>query len=426
MTRIACVILGGGRGERLFPLTKERAKPAVPFGCRYRLVDIPISNSIHAGIMEIFIVTQFNSDSLHNHISSTYQFDTFSKGFVRIMAAKQSFTSETGWFLGTADSVRKNLTSFLTTKPDYIMILSGDQLYRMDLRRFFKEHVESKAEISIAATPVSRGTADQLGILKLDKNGFIEHFLEKPGKDVDISELKMPDNFVDEDNREARKEYLASMGIYIFNTETLIKCLDSQYSDFGKELIPEAINKYRVKGFIYRGYWEDIGTIRSFYEANLNLASTFPLFNLYDELKPIYSKRTDLPPSKINACTFRNALAGEGSIITDAFISNSLIGIRTIIDSGASLENVYCMGADFYETDDQRRENIEKGIPNIGIGAGTIIRNAIVDKNVRIGRNCRIGIDSNNRKDGDYNNYFIKEGLVIICKNACLSDGTSI
>lgn len=426
MNRVICVILGGGKGERLYPLTKERAKPAVPFGCRYRLVDIPISNSIHAGIKEIFILTQFNSDSLNNHISSTYQFDTFSRGFVRIMAAKQSYTSATGWFLGTADAVRKNMPSFLTAEPDYVMILSGDQLYRMDLRRFLKEHIESKAEISIAATPVSRVAAAQLGILKLDKKGFIDSFTEKPGSEKDISEYILPDTFVAEDRSQDRKEYLASMGIYIFNTETLKKCLSTDASDFGKELIPDALSKYRVKGFVYRGYWEDIGTIRSFYEANLNLASTFPSFNLYDELKPIYSRRSDLPPSKINACTFRNALAGEGSIITDAFISNSLIGIGTIIDSGASLENVYCMGADHYETDEQRSENAAKGVPNIGIGAGSIIRNAIVDKNARIGRNCRIGIDSNQRNDGDYENYYIKEGIIIISKNACLSDGTSI
>ncbi|MCP5514672.1 MAG: glucose-1-phosphate adenylyltransferase [Spirochaetales bacterium] len=426
MDRIACVILGGGKGERLYPLTKDRAKPAVPFGCRYRLVDIPISNSIHAGIKEIFIVTQFNSDSLHNHISSTYQFDTFTRGFVRIMAAKQSFKSETGWFLGTADAVRKNLASFLVSNPEYFMILSGDQLYRMNLQKFFREHVESGAEVSIAATPVNRETAGALGILKLDDKGFIDTFTEKPGDEKDISEYKMPEKYIVDSKKSERKEYLASMGIYIFNTKTLLKSLDSDFSDFGKELIPDALSKYKVKGYVYGGYWEDIGTIRSFYEANLNLASISPHFNLYDEMKPIYGRRTDLPPSKVNACTFRNALAGEGSIITDAFISNSLIGIRTIIDSGASLENVYCMGADFYETDEQRKVNRSQGIPNIGIGAGSIIGNAIVDKNVRIGRNCRIGIDNIERKDGTYDNYHIRDGLIIINKNACLKDGTSI
>jgi len=425
MSRVICVILGGGKGERLFPLTKERAKPAVPFGCRYRIVDIPLSNSIHAGIKQIFIVTQFNSDSLNNHVTSAYQFDAFSRGFVRIMAAKQSLDSFTGWFLGTADSVRKNFNSFLAYDPDYIMILSGDQLYRMDLRQFFDEHVESKAEISIASTLVTRRAASSFGILSIDGKGFINSFKEKPGPDGDISEFKVPSDKVagEGDNR---KEYLASMGIYIFNTETLKKCLDSDFSDFGKEIIPDALNKYKVKGFIYDGYWEDIGTIRSFYEANLNLASLYPYFNLYDELKPIYSSMAELPPSKINTCTFRNTLAGEGSIITDAFVTNSLIGIRTIIESGTSLENVYCMGADRYETDAQKNENNGKGIPNIGIGAGSIIKNTIVDKNARIGRHCRIGVDSIERKDFDHTDYYLRDGIIIIGKNSTIPDGTVI
>jgi len=425
MNRIVCVILGGGKGERLFPLTKARAKPAVPFGCRYRIVDVPLSNSIHAGIKKIFILTQFNSDSLNNHVTTTYQFDAFSRGFVRIMAAKQSLDSFTGWFLGTADSVRKNFNSFLEHEPDFIMILSGDQLYRMDLEQFFNEHIESKAEISIATTPVTRNAANSFGILSMDKDGFIDNFKEKPAPDEDISEFKMPADKITE-TRDIKKEYLASMGIYIFNIEILKKCLDSDFSDFGKEIIPDALNKYRVKGYIYDGYWEDIGTIRGFFEANLNLASLFPHFNLYDELKPIYGRRAELPPSKINTCTFRNTLAGEGSIITDAFISNSLVGIRTIIDSGASLENVYCMGADWYETDEQKRENSSKNIPNIGIGAGSIIKNTIVDKNARIGRNCRIGIDNIERKDFDNNNYYIRDGIIIIGKNSILKDGTVI
>ena len=424
MRKVVCVILGGGKGERLFPLTKARAKPAVPFGCRYRIVDIPLSNSIHAGIKQIFILTQFNSDSLNNHVSSAYQFDTFSRGFVRIMAAKQSLDPLTGWFLGTADAVRKNFSSFLEQEPDYIMILSGDQLYRMDLDQFLDEHIDSNAEISIASTPVAKQIAGSLGILSIDKNGFINNFKEKPGED-DISEFKLPEDKVVEVG-DKRKEFLASMGIYIFNTNILKTCLDSDFSDFGKELIPDALNKYKVKGFIYDGYWEDIGTIRNFYEANLNLASSYPSFNLYDELKPIYSKGAELPPTKMNACTFRNALAGEGSIITDAFISNSLVGIRTIIDSGASLENVYCMGADWYETDAQKKENSAKGIPNVGIGAGSIIKNAIIDKNARIGRNCRIGIDQIERKDFDHNDYYIRDGIIIIGKNSSLSDGTSI
>lgn len=420
MDSVSCVILGGGKGERLYPLTKERAKPAVPFGCSYRLIDIPLSNSIHAGIRNISILTQFNSDSLNHHVASTYWFDSFSKGYVKIIAAKQSYGSKTGWYTGTADAIRKNLPSFKSQKPDYYMILSGDQLYRMDLKLFLKEHKESNADISIAATPVTRSDASQLGILSVDDKGFINSFLEKPGFEKDISDMKLAESY------EGGKDFLASMGIYIFNADTLEKVLESDCEDFGKEIIPAAIGTHKVKGFIYKGYWEDIGTIRSFYEANLMLATNKPQFNMYDEAYPIYASKHYLPPSKINSCTFQNSLAGQGSIITNAFVSNALIGIRTIIDSGASIENVYCMGADHYESEAEKNENREKNIPNIGISSGSIIRNAIVDKNARIGRGCRIGIDQKDRTDGEYDNYSIREGIIIINKNAVLPDGTKI
>ena len=300
------------------------------------------------------------------------------------------------------------------------MILSGDQLYRMDLKLFLKEHRESNADISIAATPVTRSDASQLGILSVDDKGFINSFLEKPGFEKDISDMKLAESY------EGGKDFLASMGIYIFNADTLEKVLESDCEDFGKEIIPAAIGTHKVKGFIYKGYWEDIGTIRSFYEANLMLATNKPQFNMYDEAYPIYASKHYLPPSKINSCTFQNSLAGQGSIITNAFVSNALIGIRTIIDSGASIENVYCMGADHYESEAEKNENREKNIPNIGISSGSIIRNAIVDKNARIGRGCRIGIDQKDRTDGEYDNYSIREGIIIINKNAVLPDGTKI
>jgi glucose-1-phosphate adenylyltransferase len=420
MDNVSCVILGGGKGERLYPLTKERAKPAVPFGCSYRLVDIPLSNSIHAGIRNISILTQFNSDSLNNHIASTYKFDSFSKGFVKIIAAKQSYGAETGWYTGTADAIRKNISSLKNGKPDYYLILSGDQLYRMDLSKFLKEHKESNADISVASTPVTRNDAAELGILNVDSKGFINSFLEKPGYENDISEYKLPESYNGE------KDYLASMGIYIFNADVLEKALETGSNDFGKEIIPDAIDNKKVKGFVYTGYWEDIGTIRSFYDANLKLASSQPQFNMYDEGHPIYAHKLYLPPSKINSCTFQNTLSGQGSIITNAFVSNSLIGIRTIIDCGASLENVYCMGADHYEIELEKCENREKKIPNIGISSGTIIRNALIDKNARIGSGCRIGIDENERPDGDFENYSIRDGIIIINKNAVLLDGTKI
>jgi glucose-1-phosphate adenylyltransferase len=421
MTKILSIILGGGKGSRLFPLTMERAKPAVPFGGRYRLVDIPISNCINSDLRNIYVLTQFNSTSLHLHIGRTFNFDSFSRGFVEILAAEQT-PENSDWYLGTADAVRKNIVHFNSQSPTHFIILSGDQLYKMDLEQFFSEHLESKADVTIASTPVTRKDADQLGILRVDKRGVVETFLEKPGPDADISEYRIPPAM----QKNPEKEYLASMGIYIFNADVMESCLDNDSTDFGKEIIPRAIEERKVRAHIYTGYWEDIGTISSFFEANLDLAKTCPRFNLYDTASPIFTHRRDLPPSKVNSCTFKNALTAEGSIITDAFISNSLVGIRTIIESGATLERVYCMGADYYETDQEKAENRRKDLPNLGIGSGSIIKGAILDKNTRIGHGCRIGIDKMERKDGDYGNYHIRDGIIIVHKNAVLPDGTVI
>jgi glucose-1-phosphate adenylyltransferase len=421
MAKILCIILGGGKGTRLFPLTKERAKPAVPFGGRYRLVDIPISNCINSDFKNIYVLTQFNSTSLHLHIGRTYNFDSFTHGFVEILAAEQTFDSS-DWYMGTADAVRKNFSHFRTQSPTHYIILSGDQLYKMDLEQFFSDHLESRAEITVAATPVTRSDADQLGILSIDKKGMISAFLEKPGPEKNIDEYKLPADLARNDG----KDYLASMGIYIFNADVMEKCLASDATDFGKEIIPQSINKLKVRAHFYDGYWEDIGTIKNFYEANLDLASTCPKFNLYDSANPIYTHRRDLPPSKVNSCTFKNSLAAEGSIITDAFINNSLVGIRTIIESGATLDRVYCMGADYYETDEEKLHNQESQIPNLGIGSGSIIKGAIIDKNARIGHGCRIGIDRKDRPDADFDNYQIRDGIIVIPKNAILADGTCI
>lgn len=421
MPKILCIILGGGKGTRLYPLTKERAKPAVPFGGRYRLVDIPISNCINSDFKNIYVLTQFNSTSLHLHIGRTYNFDSFTHGFVEILAAEQTFDSS-DWYMGTADAVRKNFSHFRTQNPTHYIILSGDQLYKMDLEQFFSEHLESKAEITVAATPVTRSDADQLGILSIDKRGLISAFMEKPGPDRAIDEFQLPQGLA----RPGGRDYLASMGIYIFNADVMEKCLASEATDFGKEIIPQSINKLKVRAHFYDGYWEDIGTIKNFYEANLDLASTCPKFNLYDSANPIFTHRRDLPPSKVNSCTFKNSLAAEGSIITDAFINNSLVGIRTIIESGATLDRVYCMGADYYETDEEKLSNHQQQIPNLGIGSGSIIKGAIIDKNARIGQGCRIGIDRKERADGDYENYLIRDGIIVIPKNAILPDGTCI
>ena len=424
MTEVLSIVLGGGKGTRLFPLTKERAKPAVPFGGKFRLVDIPISNCINAGLKQIYIVTQFNSASLHVHLSQTYNFDHFSGGFVEILAAQQTL-EHSGWFEGTADAVRKNLLHFRTQKASYHLILSGDQLYRMDLKDFIQKHKESGAAISIACTPVSRDDASQLGILKADKNNTITEFLEKPGPTKDISNYKIPHEL--KKDKAGPEEYLASMGIYIFNSPTMESCLESNFTDFGKELIPRSINQMKVNAYIFDGYWEDIGTIKSFYEANLELTTLRPRFDFYDEDHPIYTHVRCLPPSKMNFSNMNQSIASEGCIITNASISDSIVGLRTVIESGSSLNGVICMGADYYESDIQRQMNAEKRIPNMGIGRGTIVKRAIIDKNACIGEGCRIGVDDNiNRTDGDYENYYIKDGIVVIPKGAVLYPGTVI
>jgi glucose-1-phosphate adenylyltransferase len=296
----------------------------------------------------------------------------------------------------------------------------------MDLKEYMRQHIESGAPVTIAATPVTRSDADELGILQIDETGRVESFLEKPGPKKNIDEYRIPSERQSDEDRAAGKDYLASMGIYIFDAAVMEKVLDDERTDFGKEIIPDAIGTMDVRAYTYRGYWEDIGTIRSFYEANLDLGSTQPRFNLYDQDNPLYTHRRDLPPTKINSSTLRNSIASEGSILTDAFITRSLIGIRTVIEAGATLEEVYAMGADFYETGEEKQANRQRGIPNYGIGGGTMIRGAIIDKNARIGRGCRIGVDSIGRVDGDYDGYAIRDGIIIILKGAVIKDGTSI
>ncbi|MDR2053635.1 MAG: glucose-1-phosphate adenylyltransferase [Treponema sp.] len=423
MAEVLSIVLGGGKGTRLFPLTQERAKPAVPFGGKYRLVDIPISNCINANLRQIYILTQFNSASLHLHLSQTYNFDIFSNGFVEILAAEQTF-EHSGWYEGTADAVRKNFIHFRTQSPDYYIILSGDQLYRMDLQDFLKKHKDSGAAITIACTAVSRENSSQLGILKANRKGEITEFLEKPGPVRDISDFKIPPEL--KTDKTKGDEYLASMGIYIFNAEAMESCLANEYTDFGKEIIPMTINTLKVNAYVFNGYWEDIGTIKSFYEANLDLTSLRPQFDFYDEEKPIYTHMRSLPPSKMNFSNMNQSIASEGCIITNASITNSIVGIRTIIESGASLNGVVCMGADYYESERQRLQNAEARAPNVGIGRGTIVKGAIIDKNACIGEGCRIGIDNLNRTDGNYGHYYIIDGIIVIPKNAALYPGTVI
>lgn len=423
------IVLGGGKGTRLQPLTTDRSKPAVPFGGKYRLVDIPISNCINSNVRQIYILTQFNTASLHNHISNTYIFDIFSKGFVEILAAEMTPFHE-DWYQGTADAVRKNMRHFRTQNPKYYIILSGDQLYRMDYRKMLKVHIENNADLTVASIPITREEATGLGIVGADKQGKIVSFLEKPPIEQNIDEYKVDaqllrDNEIAEEDI-AKKEYLASMGIYIFSAAAMEKALDNDKTDFGKEVIPETLDHFNVYTYVYNDYWEDIGTIKAFYECNLNLASLTPNFNFYDEQMPIYTHRRHLPATKINFSTMSQSLTSEGSIITNASIVNSIIGVRTLIESGANLDGVYCMGANFYENDEQKAENKRSGIPNLGIGRGTIIRKAIIDQNVKIGDGCRIGIDTMDRQDGVFSNYTIRDGIIVIHKNAIIPNGTII
>lgn len=422
--RVLSIVLGGGKGTRLYPLTKDRSKPAVPFGGKYRIVDIPISNCINSGFNQIYILTQFNSASLHLHLSRTYKFDQFSKGFAEILAAEQTL-HHSGWYEGTADAVRKNLQHFRNHHPTHYCIVSGDQLYRMDMKDMLQKHIDSGARLTIACTMVSREAASDFGIAKIDGDSRIVDFQEKPGKTKDIADWKIPAQLLAGKDA-VGKEYLASMGIYIFDADLMEAGLKNDRVDFGKEIIPMILGSEPVNAYVFDGYWEDIGTIASFYEANIDLCSINPQFNFYDMERPIYTHMRNLPASKINYSNINTSLTADGCIITNANISRSIIGIRTIIESGASLDGVVCMGADYYETPAERLADQKARRSPVGIGGGCIIKGAIIDKNARIGENCRIGIDDIERADGDYGNYHIVDGIIIIPKNAALLPGTSV
>lgn len=406
------VILGGGQGTRLQPLTKVRSKPAVPLGGKYRLVDIPISNCINSHIRQILLLTQFNSVSLHDHVFSTYQFDHFhdKHNFIRILAAQQTPDLEL-WYQGTADAVRRNLNYILNEKPDYVIILSGDQLYRMDFRDVLAEHILHKAEVTICTKPVSRKEANELGIMKINKEQKIVEFLEKPGPDRDIQDFKSP--LYD------GEQYLASMGIYIFNLSVLREVLQAKdHKDFGKHVIPNAINNYSVYSYIFDGYWKDIGTIGNFWEANLALTELNPPFSFYDVEAPIYTHMRYLPPSKINCCDLNRCLLSDGCIISGHRLLNSIIGVRQKIGTGTVVEYSILMGADDYE------EVEEDDIP-LGIGQDCYIRNAIIDKDAHIGDGVYISPEG--KKDGDETDmYVVRDGIIVIPKGVRIPSGTHI
>ena len=418
--KVISVILGGGAGSRLYPLTATRSKPAVPIGGKYRLVDIPISNCINSTINRIFVLTQYNSASLNKHIKNTYQFSMFSSGFVDILAAEQTPDSP-GWFQGTADAVRQSLKHIVKTDFEYVLILSGDQLYQMDFAYMLENHEKSGADISIATIPVGEREAPEFGILKSNEEHIITSFIEKPSKD------KLPDwtSETGHEMKEQGRNYLASMGIYIFNRKVLFSLLESEKkdaTDFGKEIIPDSIKKYKVISYQYDGYWTDIGNIYSFFEANLALTLDIPPFNLFDNTKTVYSRSRMLPPAKISGTTINQTIIAEGSIINAESISNSVIGIRSRIGKGSKVTSCYIMGNDFYETLDEIKKNDEKNIPKLGIGNNCELKNVIVDKDCRIGNNVSI-IGGNQLENADHSLFSIKDGIVVIKKGAIINDG---
>ncbi len=426
--KVLAVILGGGAGSRLFPLTEQRSKPAVPLAGKYRLVDVPISNCINSDVIQIFILTQYNSASLNRHIARTYRFSQFSDGFVEILAAEQTPDSPQ-WFQGTADAVRQVLPHIGDWGIDTLLILSGDHLYRMDYRLFLARHFETDADVTISVIPCGQKDAEGFGLLKTDSDGRIVEFSEKPKGDaleamkVDTTELGLSAEAA------AKRPYLASMGIYVFKYDKLVELLgqDSSWVDFGRELIPAAINSSNVQAFMFDGYWEDIGTIHAFYLANLDLTSPIPQFNFFDANSPIYTRTRYLPPSKIHDCNISDSLIGDGCIIHGAKINRSIIGLRSRIGSGSQIDASILMGADYYQGFENMRDDLAAGIPRIGVGENSIIRRAIVDKNARIGSNVRLvnesGIENADAEDGSY---VIRDRIIIIPKNAVVKDGTVV
>jgi glucose-1-phosphate adenylyltransferase len=424
MQDVMGIVLSGGQGSRLFPLTKMRSKPAVPLAGKYRIIDIPISNCLNSGIKQIFALTQFNSASLNRHIVQTYKFDMFNSGFVDILAAEQT-PDNANWFQGTADAVRQSIKHFAPFENiKYVLVLSGDQLYQMDFRHILKFHKEMKADITVAALPVTAQEASGMGIMKIEKNGRVIGFWEKPKPD-ELPRLRCaPETFPPGLRRPC--EHLASMGIYVFEKRFLIKLLtESTAIDFGKELIPAAIQGYSVMAYIFDGYWTDIGTIRSFYEANLGLTSSLPQFNFYNPGMPIFTHPRNLPGSKLNNCTIHQSVISEGCILSGADIRHCVIGVRSRIGGGSTIKNSVIMGADQYETADELVDNVAKKIPNIGIGSHCTIINAIVDKNARIGDNVSI-INAHNLREKDSEHYFIRDGIIVIPKGAYILNGMVI
>ncbi len=416
--KVLAIILGGGQGTRLFPLTEKRSKPAVSIAGKYRLVDIPISNCIHCDIKRMFVLTQFNSASLNRHIKNTYVFSSFSDAFVDILAAEQTPDNKT-WYQGTADAVRQSMHHLLNHEFEYVLILSGDQLYKMDFNEMLDAHIEKNADISIATLPVKAKEATEFGILKTDSESFISSFIEKPNHD------KLPgwESEVSDEMKKENREYLASMGIYIFNKQLLIDILSSPDTvDFGKEIIPQSIGKHKVLAYQYEGYWTDIGNVAAFFEANINLTDDVPQFDLFSKSSSVLTRPRILPPSKVSGTILNQSMIAEGCIINAKEIERSVIGIRSRIGADTSIKNTYMIGSNSYEDINELESNTKKGIPSIGVGERCMINNTVIDKDARIGNDVVIN-GGEHLEDVENDSYVIKDGVVVIKSRSVIPDG---
>ena len=422
--KIICIIMGGGRGTRLHPLTRDRAKPAVPLAGKYRLVDIPISNCLNSGMNHIFVLTQFNTASLHRHIQDSYKFDPFGGGFVDILSAEQTEKSDT-WYQGTADAVRQNMRHFGGIgENDLYVVLSGDQLYRMDLADVVRQHDACGADVTITAKPLGLDQAEGLGLMRVDEELRISEFVEKPTDPDIIRGLAVGDAVRGKMRDPGNTDYcLASMGIYVFNSRTLVDALDSETTDFGKEVIPGLLGKSAMYAYVFDDYWEDIGTVKAFFDANLRLTDPVPPFNFFDEDARIYTHARFLPAAKINSCNMSRSVMADGCIVTETTMHHCSIGVRSIVKDGTRMERVVMMGADYFETAEDVEENRELGRPDIGVGRNCVIRNAILDKNVRIGDNVVLDPEGIEDNFGEGVEIAIRDGVALVCKDVVVPDG---
>ncbi len=429
MKRVLSIILGGGAGTRRYPLTKFRAKPAVPLAGKYRLIDIPVSNCINSEILKIYVLTQFNSASLNRHITRAYNFSQFSDGFVEVLAAQQTPESPS-WFQGTADAVRKYLWLFESWDVDDVIILSGDHLYRMDYRLFVERHRSTGADVTLSVVPVGYKVAPSFGLMKIDTSGRVVDFYEKPKGDA-LEGMKVDTTTLGLDAGQAKeKPFIASMGIYVFKKQALIDLLrrSPEQTDFGKEIIPGSARDYNVQAYLFDGYWEDIGTIEAFFNSNLALTEQpHPPFSFYDEDAPIYTRARYLPPSKVLDCKITQSIVGDGCILKQCNITRTVIGLRQRIGANCEIENALLMGSDYYESANESIQHLTRGKVPVGIGEGTVIKQAIVDKNARIGRNVKI-VNKENIQEAEREDlgFYIRSGIVVVLKNAVIPDGMII